>query len=133
MTPGQHLPPEYEKGDETTVGGYAAVHARPAALEGRDGMSYSLDVLSDSTGEAARPFGAYLIFVQWSRMGAQKAEGHLETDFLAWGSSDAEAERALGAMPLADAQRALDALITARDGGSTRRWWDAMREDEGAE
>jgi hypothetical protein len=133
VTPGQHLPPEYEKGDETTVGGYAAVHARPAALEGRDGMSYSLDVLSDSTGEAARPFGAYLIFVQWSRMGAQKAEGHLETDFLAWGSSDAEAERALGAMPLADAQRALDALITARDGGSTRRWWDAMREDEGAE
>jgi hypothetical protein len=133
VTPGQHLPPEYEKGDETTVGGYAAVHARPAALEGRDGMSYSLDVLSDSTGEAARPFGAYLIFVQWSRMGAQKAEGHLETDFLAWGSSGAEAERALGAMPLADAQRALDALITARDGGSTRRWWDAMREDEGAE
>lgn len=133
MTPGQHLPPEYEKGDETTVGGYAAVHARPAALEGRDGMSYSLDVLSDSTGEAARPFGAYLIFVQWSRMGAQKAEGHLETDFLAWGSSDAEAERALGAMPLADAQRALDALVSARDGGSSRRWWDAMREDEGAE
>jgi hypothetical protein len=133
VTPGQHLPPEYEKGDETTVGGYAAVHARPAALEGRDGMSYSLDVLSDSTGEAARPFGAYLIFVQWSRMGAQKAEGHLETDFLAWGSSDAEAERALGAMPLADAQRALDALVSARDGGSSRRWWDAMREDEGAE
>jgi hypothetical protein len=133
VTPGQHLPPEYEKGDETTVGGYAAVHSRPAALEGRDGMSYSLDVLSDSTGDSARPFGAYLIFVQWSRVGAQKAEGHLETDFLAWGSSAAEAERALGAMPLADAQRALDALITARDGGSTRRWWDAMREDEGAE
>ena len=54
MTPGQHLPPEYDKGDETTVGGYAAVHSRPAALEGRDGMSYSLDLLSDSTGEAAR-------------------------------------------------------------------------------
>ena len=133
MTPGQHLPPEYEKGDETTVGGYAAVHARPAALEGRDGMSYSLDVLSDSTGESARPFGAYLIFVQWSRVGAQKAEGHLETDFLAWGSSTDEAARALGVMPLAAAQRALDTLISMRDGGSMRRWWDAMREDEGAE
>ncbi|MFI5231955.1 MAG: hypothetical protein ACHQSE_05515 [Gemmatimonadales bacterium] len=133
MTPGQHLPPEYDKGDETTVGGYAAVHSRPAALEGRDGMSYSLDVLSDSTGDAARPFGAYLIFVQWSRVGAQKAEGHLETDFLAWGSSAAEAERALGAMPLTEAQRALDALVAARDGGSTRRWWDVMREDDGGE
>ena len=129
MTPGQHLPPEYEKGDETTVGGYAAVHSRPAALEGRDGMSYSLDVLSDSTGESARPFGAYLIFVQWSRVGAQKAEGHLETDFLTWGGSPDEAARALGAMSLAAAQRALDTLISMRDGGSTRRWWDVMRED----
>jgi hypothetical protein len=135
VTPGQHLPPEYEKGDETTVGGYHAVHSRPAALEGRDGMSYSLDVLSDSTGEAARPFAAYLIFVQWARLGAQKAEGHLETDFVAWGASAAEAEHALGAMPLADAQRALDALIAARDGASTRRWFDVMRVEplDGAE
>jgi hypothetical protein len=137
MTPGQHLPPEYEKGDETTVGGYAAVHSRPAALEGRDGMSYSLDMLSDSTGETAAPkrFGAYLIFVQWARLGAQKAEGHLETDFLAWGSTADEAERALGSMPLVEAQRALDALVLARDGDSTRRWWDVMREDtaDGAE
>jgi hypothetical protein len=131
VTPGQHLPPEYEKGDETSVGGYAAVHSRPAALEGRDGMSYSLDVLSDSTGDVSRPFGAYLIFVQWSRIGAQKAEGHLETDFLAWGRSRDEAERALGAMPLGDAQKSLDALISARDGGSTRRWWDVMRDDGG--
>jgi hypothetical protein len=133
VTPGQHLPPEYEKGDESTVGGYAAVHSRPAALEGRDGMSYSLDVLSDSTGEAARPFGAYLIFVQWARLGAQKAEGHLESDFVAWGKSAAEAEHALGAMPLTGAQRALDALIAARDGASTRRWFDVMREDDAAE
>lgn len=133
MTPGQHLPPDYDKGDETTVGGYAAVHARPAALEGRDGMSYSLDVLSDATGDPSRPVGAYLIFVQWSRMGAQKAEGHLETDFLAWGPTGEAAERTLGAMPLIEAQRALDALIAARDGGSTRRWFDVMREDEGGE
>lgn len=133
MTPGQHLPPDYDKGDETTVGGYAAVHARPAALEGRDGMSYSLDVLSDATGEPARPFGAYLIFVQWSRMGAQKAEGHLETEFLAWGATAADAERVLAAMPLAEAQRALDGLVALRDGGSTRRWWDVMREDDGGE
>jgi len=134
VTPGQHLPPEYDKGDETTVGGYAAVHARPAALEGRDGMSYSIDVLSDSTGEAGHPCGAYLVFVQWSRIGAQKAEGHLETEFLAWGSTPEEAERALGALPLAEAQRALDALIAARDGaGATRRWWDVMRDDGGDE
>jgi hypothetical protein len=135
VSPGQHLPPEYEKGDETTVGGYHAVHSRPAALEGRDGMSYSLDVLSDATGESARPYGAYLIFVQWARLGAQKAEGHLETDFLAWGENGGAAELALGALSLQEAQRALDALIAARDGASTRRWFDVMREDpiEGGE
>jgi hypothetical protein len=135
MSPGQHLPPEYDKGDETTVGGYHAVHSRPAALEGRDGMSYSLDVLSDETGESARPYSAYLIFVQWARLGAQKAEGHLETDFLAWGESGGAAELALGALSLQEAQRALDALIAARDGASTRRWFDVMREDpiEGGE
>jgi hypothetical protein len=133
VTPGQHLPPEYEKGDERTVGGYAAVHSRPAALEGRDGMSYSLDILSDSTGEPARPFGAYLLFVQWSRIGAQKAEGHLETDFLAWGATAAEAEQAIGQITITQAQRELDALITGRDGASTRRWWDAMNDGDGAE
>ena len=133
-TPGQFLPPDHSKGDESTVGGYAAVHARPAALEGPDGLSYSLEILADATGEAARPFGAYLLFVQWKRVGAPGVGGHLESEFLAWGATAARARRALGALPLADAQRVLDALIRAKDGGRPgRRWWDVMRsESEGA-
>jgi hypothetical protein len=129
--PGQHIPPDHSRGDETTVGGYAAVHGRPAALEGRDGMSYSLEVLTDGTGDPARPFGAYLLFVQWKRMGEQGVSGHLETDFLAWGATSAQAHGALAAMPLADAQRALDALVATRDGAGTRRWFDVMRDDAG--
>ena len=69
--PGQHLPPDHSKGDDTTVGGYAAVHARPAALEGRDGMSYSIEILADATGDPERPMGAFLLFVQWTRIGEQ--------------------------------------------------------------
>lgn len=102
------------------------MHARPAALEGRDGFSYSIEILSDSTGEPERPFGAYLMFVQWSRLGAQKVEGHLESGFLAWGAGAHEAEAALGEVALSAAQSVLDALIRARDGGSRRRWWTAM-------
>lgn len=139
MTPGQHLPPDPSKGDESTVGGYAAVHARPAALEGRDGFSYSFEILTDETGETgdgARTFGAYLMFVQWSRLGAQKVEGHVESDFLAWGGTADEAELAAGAMPLAVAQGVLDGLLSARQGklgASTRRWWDAVEvKDDGA-
>ena len=68
--PGRHLPPDHSRGDERTLGGYAAVHARPPAFEGRDGMSYSVEVLTDATGEAARPYGAYLLFLRWRRIGA---------------------------------------------------------------
>ena len=125
MAHGQYLPPDPSKGDEATIGGYAAVHARPAALEGRDGFSYSIEVLSDDTGDAARPFAAYLMFVQWSRLGAQKVEGHVESEFLAWGDTTADAERAVGELTLVSAQQTLDELLRARDGGSTRRWWTA--------
>jgi hypothetical protein len=123
---GQYIPPDPSKGDESTVAGYAAVHSRPAALEGRDGFSYSIEVMSDSTGDARRPFGAYLLFVQWSRLGAQKVEGHVESEFLAFADAAAAAEASLGAMRLAEAQAVLDGLIRARDGASTRRWWTAI-------
>jgi hypothetical protein len=126
---GQYIPPDPSKGDDSTVGGYAAVHARPAALEGRDGFSYSLEILSDSTGDAARPWGAYLMFVQWSRLGAQKVEGHLESEFLTFAGSLDDAEALLATMKLSDAQRVLDELLRARDGESSRRWINALKGD----
>ena len=101
---------------------------RPAALEGRDGFSYSLEILSDSTGETKRPFGAYLMFVKWSRLGAQKVEGHLESEFLTFGGSAEAAESQLSAMKLAEAQRVLDGLLSARDGASSRRWINALKD-----
>lgn len=126
MLRGQHIPPDPSKGDDSTIGGYAAVHARPAALEGRNGFSYSIEILSDATDDAVEPFGAYLMFVQWSRLGAQKVEGHVESDFLAWGTSADEAEGLLGAMKLTAAQTELDRLLRARDGDSSRRWWGGV-------
>jgi hypothetical protein len=131
---GQYIPPDPSKGDDSTISGYAAVHARPAALEGRDGFSYSIEVLSDTTDDAAEPFGAYLMFVQWSRLGAQRVEGHLESDFLAWGATDDEATQLLGDMKLAAAQQVLDGLIRERDGATSRRWWGAVesKDDSGA-
>jgi hypothetical protein len=135
VTPGQHLPPDHSRGDESTVGGYAAVHARPAALEGRDGMSYSLEILADSTGETTREkqFGAYLLFVQWTRIGEQGVAGHLESEFLAWGATAAQAKRTIGTMPLTEAQRLLDGLVGAREGENAgHRWWDVLH-DEGSD
>jgi hypothetical protein len=131
---GQYIPPDPSKGDDTTVGGYAAVHGRPAALEGRDGFSYSIEILSDDVDEPNAPpaerFGAYLMFVQWARLGAQRPEGHLETPFLTRAETPEAAERALGAMPLREAQAVLDGLLRARDGASTRRWWNVLEDND---
>lgn len=131
MSHGRFLPPDYSRGDESTVGGYAAVHGRAAGLEGKDGVSYSLEVLTDETGDPARPYGAYLLFLQWRRIGEQGVEGHLESEFIAFGATaDAAAAQAQGT-PLTECQRMLDALIAARDGAARgRRWYDVMREDD---
>lgn len=128
--PGRFLPPDPSKGDENTIGGYMAVHARPAAFQGSDGLSYSVAIETDRTDEAGRPFGAYFLFVRWRRLGTQGVEGHLETPFLAFGPTAAEAQSALGAMPLAEVRSILDDLIRAGAPVPPRRWWDVMR-DEG--
>jgi hypothetical protein len=127
--PGRHLPADHSKGDANTIGGYAAVHGRPAAFEGRDGYSYSVELVADHTGDAARPFGAFLLFLRWRRVGAQGVEGHLESDFLAFGATAAEATAALGAFELQRVREVLDGLISARPESSGRRWWDVMREE----
>ena len=126
---GRHVPPDHAAGDERTLGGYAAVHARPPAFEGADGMSYSVEIVTDATGDRGAPWAAYLLFVRWRRVGASAPEGHLETDYLVTGASEGEVVASLGAWPLVDVKRSLDALVAARHGGAapTRRWWDVMR------
>ena len=130
---GRHLPPDHSKGDANTLGGYMAVHDRPAAFAGADGFSYSAEILSDETGEAERPFGAYLLFVRWARIGAASPAGHLESEFVAYGATPDEATRDAGALSLNAVKELLDMLVAGASGGAPgRRWWDAMRA-EGAE
>jgi hypothetical protein len=128
---GHHLPPDHSKGDESTLGGYMAVHARPAAFEGADGASYSVDVLTDTTGERAQPWGAYLLFVRWSP-GEPQVAGHLETEFLVRGATEAQVRYEIGRMRLATVKATLDALVRRQAGAAapSRPWWEAMR-DEG--
>jgi len=127
--PGRFIPPDPSQGDENTIAGYMAVHARPAAFEGRDGMSYSVAIESDQTGDAARPWGAYFLFLRWRRIGTQGIAGHLETPFLAHGDTASEAREVLGAMSLAEVKAVLDGLIR-QEGESGRRWWDVMRDED---
>jgi hypothetical protein len=126
---GRFLPPDHSKGDEHTLGGYMAVHARPAAFEGVDGASYSVDIAVDDTGDAEAPVGAYLVFLRWSP-GEPRVVGHLETDFLARAATEEEARAVIGALSLDETKRVLDELIRASPpSGSERAWWDIMREE----
>ena len=131
--PGQHLPADHSRGDANTIGGYAAVHGRPAAFEGTDGLSYSVEIVTSPTGDSERPWGAYLLFVQWARVGGTSPVGHLETDFLAEADTEDDARAVVGALSLGQVRAALHALIAERAGGTpARRWWDAMK-DEGTD
>jgi hypothetical protein len=127
---GRFLPPDPSKGDENTIGGYMAVHARPAAFQGSDGLSYSVAIETDRTDDVANPFGAYFLFIRWRRLGTQGVEGHLESPFLAFGTSRAEATTALGAMSLGEVKAILDDLVRANTPEPPRRWWDVMRDDD---
>ena len=138
---GMHLPPDHSRGDESTIGGYAAVHARPAAFEGTDGLSYSVELCADRaergvagsvTGDSDA-WGGYLLFLRWRRVGEPGVDGHLETDFIVRADTEEQAVAELGRMPLATVKATLDALIRKSDAGVPRRkWWDVMR-DEGGE
>jgi hypothetical protein len=125
---GQFLPADHSKGDANTVGGYTAVHARPPAFEGKDGTSYSVEVMTDTTGDRAQPWAGYLLFVQW-RTGDPVAMGHVETDYLRFGATEEDARNAVAGMQLNEALAELNRAIEKRAGPS-RPWWEAMQ-DEG--
>jgi len=134
MSHARYRPPDYGKGDESTIGGYAAVHDRPAAFEGSDGFSYSVELMTEESGDPASAWRGFILFVKWARIGAQSPEGHLESDYLVSTPTQAETLRALGSIPLGDVKALLDRLIAARDaGGPSRPWWDAMRDENAGE
>ena len=129
---GLHLPPDPSKGDERTLGGYAAVHGRPPAFEGLDGMSYSVEACADTTGEAGTPWGAYLLFLRWRRIGEPGVESHLESDFVVRGASEDDVLAQLARMPLLTVKATLDTLVRKRDGGApARKWWVVMKSEDG--
>jgi hypothetical protein len=126
----QFLQPNFDAGDVNTIGGYAAVHGRPAAFEGSDGFSYSVEILADQDHDPRHSWSAYLFFVRWTRIGASSPEGHLESEILAHGASEGEARDRVGAMTLSAVKVVLDELITRATGSEPKRkWWDAMNAD----
>ncbi|MFN8571490.1 MAG: hypothetical protein U0132_05485 [Gemmatimonadaceae bacterium] len=126
---GRHLPADHAKGDANTIGGYASVHGRPAAFEGTDGLSYSVEIVVDRADDGSAPYAAYFLFVRWRRVGQPGVEGHLESDYQRFGQTPDEVRSAIGAMSLSEVRMILHDLIDQQAVPGERRWWDAMRDD----
>ena len=106
------LPPDHTRGDERTIGGYAAVHGRPAALEGPDGFAYSVEVMGEAAPSGSpAAFGAFLLFLRWRRIGEEGVEGHLESTFLEFGATRDDALAKLRAWPIERVQSQLNTMI----------------------
>ncbi len=96
--------------DDTTLGGYPAVHGRAPAFEGSDGAPYTVAVEAERAEEGDSHWVAYLVFVRWSENGTA-IMGHLETEDLAEGASEAEARTHLEELPLSRVKAILDEAI----------------------
>jgi len=126
---GQHLPADHSLGNANTIGGYALVHGRPAAFEGSDGFSYSVELCVDQVNDVGTLWAAYLLFPRWRRLGESGVEGHLETDYLTRATTSAAARAALGAFALRQVRGLLEQRIAETAPKPSRRWFDVMRDD----
>lgn len=102
-----------EGADDTTLGGYPAVHGRAPAFEGADGQPYTAGVEVEESETRPGEWVGYLVFVRWAQTGST-VMGHLETGDLSAGPSEAEARAALDALPLASVKEILDQEIARR-------------------
>lgn len=92
---------------DSTLGGYLREHERPPAFRGRDEESYTVEILTEPTDDDGA-WSAYLFFLRWR---GQEATGHLETDYLAHGGTEAEARAGLERLSLHEVKALLDDLI----------------------
>jgi hypothetical protein len=89
------------------------VHERAPAFAGSDGQSYSVGTFVDEAPDTGGRYGAALLFVRWSAAG-DRPVGHLETDYLYWGGTPAQALAPLLALSLAEVKQHLDRCIEGR-------------------
>lgn len=95
--------------DDTTLGGYPAVHGRAPAFEGSDGEPYTAAPELDPSDDG-QSWAGYLVFVRWARTGSAVMD-HLETGDIVTAPTEAEARAALDALPLSRVKEILDAAI----------------------
>ena len=90
------------------------MHERAPAFTGSDGQAYSVGTFVDEAPDLHGRYGAALLFVRWSGAG-DRPVGHVETDYLSWGATPAEALAPLLALSLEAVKQQLDACIERQE------------------
>jgi hypothetical protein len=105
-------PGDVERGDapDRTLGGYIEEHDRPPAFEGKDGQPYTVGIETEETGDPARPWVAFFVFIRWAATGAG-IMAHVETPDVASGATEEEAKSAALELSLYEVKTELDAAI----------------------
>jgi hypothetical protein len=104
---------EAEAAGDVTLGGYIDKHDRVPAFEGADGMPYTVDIDTEETGDAERPWVAFLMFIRWAATGAGIMD-HLESGDVASGPTDEAARQAVRELTLYEIKAELDAALARR-------------------
>ncbi|OLC99401.1 MAG: hypothetical protein AUI88_01760 [Gemmatimonadetes bacterium 13_1_40CM_3_70_8] len=98
------------------------MHERAPAFGGTDGRAYSVATFVDDVPNAKGQYGAALLFVRWSE-GGDRPVGHLETEYLVWGTTPAEALAPVLALTLQEVKQHLDRCVDAAGAaGGDVRW-----------
>ena len=95
---------------DATFGGYLAAHDRAPAFEGSDGRAYSADLWVDDDPQPDGRLAGAFVFIRWNPAG-DAPDGHLESDYVAYGTDRASVESGLRAMDLHAVKAALEAAI----------------------
>lgn len=92
------------------MGGYLREHERPPAFEAADGDSYTVEIMTEGSGQGAEgSWRAYLFFLRWR---GREAIGHVESEFLATGESEEDVRSALERLTLHDVKDLLSQLVS---------------------
>ena len=95
---------------DATLGGYRREHERPPAFAGRDGDSYTVEVITDRASPGGQdPWCAYLFFLRWR---GSDPVGHVESDVLARAESEEAARAVLEELTLHEVKALLDGLVS---------------------
>lgn len=105
------VPPE--GADESTLGGYFAIHGRSPGFTGSDEMPYTVAIESERPADDEDEWVAYLVFLRWAA-DSTAIMGHLDSPDLGRGSTEAEAREGVGRLALHYVKQLLDEAIRRR-------------------